>query len=28
VQTMNQVVNQKGDVVLTYNPTRLIKAKS
>nr|ART35841.1 B271 [uncultured bacterium]ART36425.1 C412 [uncultured bacterium]ART39658.1 J231 [uncultured bacterium]ART40049.1 K264 [uncultured bacterium]ART40936.1 L617 [uncultured bacterium] len=28
VQTMNQVVNQKGEVVLTYNPTRLIKAKS
>ncbi|MDD2948220.1 MAG: hypothetical protein PHV80_05220 [Rugosibacter sp.] len=27
VQTMNQVMNQKGEVVLTYNPTRLIRAK-
>lgn len=28
VQTLNQVVNQRGEVVLSYNPTRMIRARS
>ncbi|MEX0407292.1 MaoC/PaaZ C-terminal domain-containing protein [Aquibium sp. LZ166] len=28
VKTMNRVVNQEGAVVITYSPTRMIKAKS
>ena len=26
VRTMNRVFNQRGDLVLTYNPLRMIKA--